>query len=290
LRATHTEGVSGNGIGCGLLKEFLHFSPHQVHYLVDLVWTTVFIGILQSVTKPLFTRQLYFMASLTPHTLSGKLDDFILYKFRGKTCIRSIPDEVKQTEATKKKALVFGKAARMGRVIRKAMNHLFKNLDDKGIMNRLNGALVKCLNAENPPDYTALIGFSFTETSTLAGRLKKFPELSFDDAGTAILSFPLLREKMEFMVPASAVSVDLTFSAVCLDPENPDDSPQTWGIRFELTKGVLQPEQLELPFTNTIGRLIVVGAALRFYTDNKKDFPVLKEEWVPTGIVVASFV
>ena len=229
------------------------------------------------------------MARFLPNTATGKLDDFIIYKFRGKPCIRSIPAEVRQTEATKKKAKVFGKAARMGRVIRGGIDGLYKDLGDKTVMNRLNGALVKCLKKENVPEYSRLVGFTFTEYSSLGGRIKKFPELSFNDLGTPILSLPLFRREREFIVPAFAVSVILRISAVCVDPEDPDESLQTWGVCYELTRGVLQPEQLELPFTNTKGQLILVGAALRYYTDDRKDYPALKENWVPTGIVAVGY-
>ena len=156
-------------------------------------------------------------------------------------------------------------------------------------MNRLNGRLVKCLKKENQPEYTRLIGFEFTEYSSLGGRIKKFPELSFNDQGPLILSMPLFRREREFIAPAFAVSVVLKISAVCVDPENPDGSLQTWGVCYDLTKGILQPEQLELPFTNTKGQLILVGAALRYYADDRIDYPVLKEKWVPTGIVAVGY-
>lgn len=270
-------------------------SPHQVHKIVDLVWTWTQFIILHYGINPLFILKQTLMARFLPSTTYGKLDDFIIYRYRGKPCIRRMPAEVRQTEATRKKASVFGRAATMGRVIRIGMNSLFRDLDDKGIMNRLNGCLVKCLNAENPPDYSILIGFDFAKNSSISARLKKFPELSFDDQGKSHLSIPLLNKSEQFRVPASAVAVDLKLTAVCLDPENPTDPEddeerfQTWSASFDLTKGFLEPIRLELPFTVTNDQLILVGVALRCYDDDRKDFPNKNEKWVPTGIVAVGF-
>ena len=47
--------------------------------------------------------------------LTGRIDNPICYKVGDKYYIRTAPDKVKQTRATKKRAGEFGKASRLGK-------------------------------------------------------------------------------------------------------------------------------------------------------------------------------
>lgn len=90
-------------------------------------------------------------------TFTGKLGDIIGYQRNGSYFIRSKPQAVRQTTATRRAARRFGEASRNGRLIRSAFSSALDVPCDGGHVNRLN----KMLITAGPNNPGGLIGFRF---------------------------------------------------------------------------------------------------------------------------------
>jgi hypothetical protein len=74
---------------------------------------------------------------------TGKLDNVIGYRRNGVHFVRSMPEKVQQTAATKRAARNFGIISRKGKLIRKALIPYLEMRYDGTIVNRLNKALLQ---------------------------------------------------------------------------------------------------------------------------------------------------
>ncbi|MGO4288755.1 hypothetical protein [Chitinophaga sp. RAB17] len=91
-------------------------------------------------------------------SFTGKLGNFIGYKRNGKYFLRSMPESVQQTAATRRASRRFGIASRKGAFIRKAF---YPHLDihcDGGHINRLNKRLIAAGD-----HHETLTGFRFNQ-------------------------------------------------------------------------------------------------------------------------------
>ncbi|NML23606.1 hypothetical protein HHL16_22190 [Pseudoflavitalea sp. G-6-1-2] len=84
------------------------------------------------------------MAILTGKVkFTGRVGDLIGYKRNGVDCLRSMPLEVKQTNATCKAAKRFGEASHTGKLIRQAFAPYLLGKTDRSYVNRLNKAIIQ---------------------------------------------------------------------------------------------------------------------------------------------------
>ena len=74
---------------------------------------------------------------------TGRFGDLISYKRNGKYFLRSIPEQVHQTEATRKASERFGDASRTGKLIRGLFAPFLYGKKDSGHVNRLNKRLIE---------------------------------------------------------------------------------------------------------------------------------------------------
>lgn len=141
----------------------------------------------------------------TPITLSGKWGDKIGFQRNGNFFVRSAPQRVNQTVATRRASKRFGRYSRKGRVIRHAF---YPELDvrcDTTHGNRLNKLLIKAAG-----DPTAVKGFRFNEQTGIDRFFTIAPELS----RTGILHIPAqainYAQFTALEVKAIAVRIDFT--------------------------------------------------------------------------------
>lgn len=117
--------------------------------------------------------------SFIPFT--GRLGNLIGYQRNGKYFLRSTPETVRQTVATRRAARRFGMASRKSALIR---NSFYNDLDvrcDSSHINRLNKVLIAAGS-----NYAAVKGFRFNQETGLDRFFTIAPELS----GDGILRIP----------------------------------------------------------------------------------------------------
>jgi len=97
------------------------------------------------------------------HKFTGRLDNVIGYRRNGKYFLRSMPDKVRQTAATKRAARQFGIASRKGKLIRKAFRPHLDVRYDCSLVNRLNKLFIQA----GPDSFPDLQGFHFNRHTGL---------------------------------------------------------------------------------------------------------------------------
>lgn len=103
----------------------------------------------------------------------GTYNGVVGYRVGNKHFFRSIPDEVKQTSATKRASEDFGKASTCGKLIRKALHQAMDLPQDRFLTNRLNRTFAQIIRADRthkpgkkiplPEHLSKLKGFAFNK-------------------------------------------------------------------------------------------------------------------------------
>jgi hypothetical protein len=94
-----------------------------------------------------FSKKFSKMAKQTSvYKFTGKLDNLIGYRRKGVHCVRTMPQQVRQSTATKKASRNFGMASRKGRLVRRALAGQLEVGYDGSLVNRLNKALIQAGN------------------------------------------------------------------------------------------------------------------------------------------------
>src|SRR5450432_3690010 len=109
------------------------------------------------------------MGKIIEPGFTGRVGNLIFYNLYGNNYVRTVPDSVKQTKATKARAGVFGIAATMGAVIRSQMAAIIAEPKDNNMQTRLVTVLFQwLLQLKNQKDSKAikprsLMDFQFIE-------------------------------------------------------------------------------------------------------------------------------
>ncbi|MBW8682928.1 hypothetical protein [Chitinophaga rhizophila] len=104
-------------------------------------------------------------------TFSGRLTNMIGYYRNGKHFLRSIPETVRQTTATRRAAQRFGIASKRGALIRKAFSSGLDVCCDSSHINRLTKTLIKSAQ----PPHQAVTGFRFNQHTGISRFLRQAP-------------------------------------------------------------------------------------------------------------------
>ncbi|KAA2243812.1 hypothetical protein F0L74_15160 [Chitinophaga agrisoli] len=102
---------------------------------------------------------------------TGKLGNLIGYRRNGKHCLRTMPETVRQTVATRQAAARFGVASRKGKLIRRAIVPRLDIRCNGTLVNRLNRALI--LTCKN--NMQTLEGFRFNPHTGLDKLIPQLP-------------------------------------------------------------------------------------------------------------------
>lgn len=141
-------------------------------------------------------------------TFTGRLGNIIAYRRGGKYCLRTCPETVRQTKATRRAAKRFGAASRKGALIRSA---LLPDLDihcEGSLVNRLNSAILRA----GKNDHAGLTGFRFNPYTGIEKLFSKEPLFSKD--GT-------LRIPAQYLdTPAGATKLEVKLIASRIDFAN----------------------------------------------------------------------
>lgn len=111
----------------------------------------------------------------------GKIFKQIGYKRNGKYFVRSAPEKVNQTAATRRAADRFGMCSRKSKLIRHAIYHNLDICYDSSHVNRLNKVIIDAAG-----NHTAIKGFRFNQYAGIDRFFTVMPELS----GNGILRLP----------------------------------------------------------------------------------------------------
>ena len=133
---------------------------------------------------------------------TGKVGNLIFYSMYGKKYVRAMPENVKQSKATKTRSTEFGRASTIGGSIRKALSPVIVDHKDQKMQTRLVSVIYQWLNRMGtvkstsgllPPD---LYSFPFSEKgSSLRTRWKVGLQISQPSAGRMQIKIPAFTPK-----------------------------------------------------------------------------------------------
>jgi len=107
---------------------------------------------------------------------TGKLDNVIGYRRKGVYCVRTMPETVRQSSATRQAAKRFGMASRKGKLIRRAVRPYLDTHYDGTIINRLNSTLIQA----GIDNLQGIQGFRFNRVTGLEKIIALAPQLMED--------------------------------------------------------------------------------------------------------------
>lgn len=148
-----------------------------------------------------------------PHFFTGRRGNEIGYKRNGQFFTRAMPEEVKQSDATKKASVDFGLTSKTGKLIRNAVFNEIGIPWDGTITNRINQVLVPVILT--PGFSLALQGFCFNDKTPLDNILKQTSKLERKRDGTFLIKVPeqhIKKSRGATHLEIKAISVSIHFA------------------------------------------------------------------------------
>lgn len=157
---------------------------------------------------------------------TGKVGNTVGYYHKGKLCVRSLPEFVNRSEATKLSATDFGTASKAGKLVRYALKGELSIRHDSDLTNRLNTSLLKVLYAGDQQrgarrilrkNLDMLAGFKLNENTELEKLLPFKPQVR-QDKNSIRIAIPamgaggILHAKNTTHIEIKAIAVGLNFN------------------------------------------------------------------------------
>ena len=153
--------------------------------------------------------------SILPFT--GKLGNLVGYRRNGKYLLRSMPEIVRQTVATRRAALRFGMASRRGALIRHAFYGELDVCGDKTHGNRLTKTLIPSAGS----NLRSITGFRFNKHTGTDGFFIQAPQLSADGIlHIPAQTLPVLKGITSLEVKVIATRINFTTHQVVATESN----------------------------------------------------------------------
>lgn len=230
---------------------------------------------------------------------TGRVGNLIFYNMYGKQYVRTVPDRVKQTKATKASAGVFGLASTMGFVIRSQMASIIAQPKDNNMQTRLVTFLYQwLLNLKDHKDYSkavqakSLVGFQFIEQNhSVSDRWKIGLNITIPASGQIEIKIPAF-------VPTEAIKAPTdTASVICRIATSVSDVEQGFAIRhdsaelvFEYNDKPVASQTINFTIATPKESLVLTGISMEYriakrgYQDTNKN-----KNYMPSEIVDAKW-
>jgi len=205
--------------------------------------------------------------------LRGTFENIIFYTSKEQFLIRSKPSIVRQTNATKKAASLFGEAVKMSANLRATVQSLLPNSKDRNMMHRLDATFLNWLrtgqsaSGRHEIPFPFVPGFEFNLESQLSEKLQLKLNISKSNENFITVEIPAFVPVQKIVAPADTSSVRLKIVAATFDFDN-----HTF-VRTGL-KEILMPysssevaeQQIEFDLSAKPGDLCVAVMAVNYYT------------------------
>ena len=233
------------------------------------------------------------MARITKIFISGKIENLISYERDGKPYLRAIPDEVRQTKATKRSAKNFGKAARIAKFLRWNMKAVIPPKQGRYAEYRLNHAVAKWLltiapRAKNTDAQSSdLFSLGLSKKTVFGYRITIPLETDWTKKSMVGLSIPDITPSRAIVAPAHTRRLHWTITVTGSSIKEPG-STDVYTAAFEMDYNdvPLPARQIELPFRLKPGSINIIAVSVQYLVMKKGRLTqVTKEGWTPAAIV-----
>lgn len=238
------------------------------------------------------------MASKMTVQLTGRINNLVFYKLGERYCVRTVPQHVNQTKATKARGKQFGIASRAGKAVRQQLLQAIRFPSDNNMQTGLVSAIYQYIKSPEGAvpapamDLPFITGFQFTTGYTVTDRWKVALTVNRDAAGNLQLNIPAFVPAKNMSAPAGTVSVKCHISAGSFDRAT---GMATGGYAASLHFGYnpieIPSQVVSLPMPMQPGSVIMTGISLQYNTiKNGHEVPVNKKAFMPAGIVSEMYV
>ena len=210
--------------------------------------------------------------------LRGTFEGTIFYKSMGLYLMRSKPVRVRQTNATKTQAAIFGKAAKVSAALRLTLKPFLPDAKDRKMMLSLDAALRSWLrtapshNSAGDHSMPFVTGFEFNKQSLLASSLKVPLTVTTTPHGKLLLHIPSLNPVQQIDAPAHTQCIRWQIiAASCSINDTSFNSSYDTELFMPYVNETIDTKKIELPVDVLPYSLSVVAIALHYYksTDGK---------------------
>ncbi|WP_343307961.1 hypothetical protein AAHN97_12470 [Chitinophaga niabensis] len=223
---------------------------------------------------------------------TGKVGNTVGYYHKGKLCIRSLPEHVNISEATKRSATDFGTASKAGKLVRHALKPELGIRHDSDLTNRLNTSMLKVLYAGskqrgarniNRKYLDMLAGFKLNVNTEL-DKLLPFKPQVVQNANSLRIAIPAIEEggirhaKNTTHIELKAIAVGLNFS------EGNYEQAVSAKVLIDLRKPAAATE-LVLPFKAGDTETIVVFQVRAFSEEGGKRYASGNRKYFAADII-----
>ena len=238
------------------------------------------------------------MGKIIEPGFTGRVGNLIFYNLNGNNYVRTMPDRVKQTKATKARAGVFGHASTLGSVIRRQMVSIIAEPRDNKMQTRLITCLYQwLLQSGNESDSRAnqagsLEGFQFIEQKhSVKGRWKVGLHIPMPAAGLVQIKIPAFVPTEVITAPTNTASVicRIVTSVTDVDGGYAMGSDST-ELVFEYNAKPVAAQTISFKLSAPKGSLVLTGISLE-YKIAKKDYLAsnTNRNYMPSEIVDAKY-
>ncbi|HLP39772.1 hypothetical protein [Lacibacter sp.] len=232
------------------------------------------------------------MAFQTSAFLKGKLGNIVFYTRNGRHIARSVPDKVRQTDATKQRSKNFGIASAAGKPLRGLLAPVLPFPKDRSMQVRFSGVLAKWLALQQVHELVPqrplpfVTGFCFNPATSITERVRIPFRIETQDASGVRIIVPAFVPVKSISAPAHTTLVDVHFSvASCNLLKAAATGSSIQSIRIPYTSS-LQPEQeLFFPVAAVPGSVVLVAASVIYTLQNGKQ--ELRPAFLPSAVIDA---
>ncbi len=234
------------------------------------------------------------MARQSNIKLVQTVDNLIFYQRYSGFYIRTKPEQVNQTTATKTAGHNFGQANRLEKCMRNMLCPIIPNIKDRNMMRRFANAIYQWLNT-NPLQTTIpvnqlpfITGYQYNLQSSFAERWRVPVTVSLTEEKMLQINIPAFKPKEAITTPAGTTQVTCTFIAAACNVNTATATGNcSTPIIIPYSNEIIADQNIPLNLFAAAGCLTVVAAALQYQTNNGNTVTNLC--WMPAGIIDAMY-
>jgi hypothetical protein len=192
---------------------------------------------------------------------TGRVGPVIFYK-RGNTyCSRSMPGKVKQTEATKRRSMEFGKASKIG----KSMREMLKPVIPVPLNHSAQLRLVKVLFEFLRTGFSIINEFSFSAGRTLEERWRTALTITLPTTGTVQVEIPSFVPVVSIPeAPKSTVSVTCLFAVASMTDDGVAIGSWASSLEIKYDSIEVEAQTISFPLPTPADSIVITGMYLQF--------------------------
>ena len=229
--------------------------------------------------------------------LRGTVENVIYYQWNGIHCMRTVPQKVRQTKATKKAATDFGVAVKSSALVRAAFQQLMpKTPAERSVIYTTDNAFRKWLqtnplsNSEEVNGIPFFDGLSFNEETNFRNIFRPGITISRGEGGGLLIRWPEFNPVTFLRAPTGTVKTIIQYIAATVDMTGKEE-PRSNAIQIAIPyiNEELEGQEFPLKEVTAAKSVALVGMSARYFKDDLQTKPVNMLRWKPAGIIKGFF-